>query len=161
VYYDKVDIENPHRLIRALEVCISSGEPYSSFLGRKKTKHEFPHILLGLHADRDVIYKRINERVDTMLLDGLLEEAKKLAPYNHLNALNTVGYKELFAHFEGKLSLGDAIDEIKKNTRRFAKRQLTWYRKNKEVQWLDFDLSEEEFINTVKTQVQKLRNADN
>jgi tRNA dimethylallyltransferase len=161
VYYDKVDIENPHRLIRALEVCISSGAPYSSFLGRKKTKHEFPHILLGLYADREVIYKRINERVDTMLRDGLLEEAKNLVPYSHLNALNTVGYKELFAHFEGKQSLEDAIEEIKKNTRRFAKRQLTWYRKNKEVLWLDFDLSEEEFITTVESHIQKFSNVDN
>jgi tRNA dimethylallyltransferase len=157
-YYDKVDLENPHRLIRALEVCISSERPYSSFLGRKKSKLNSPYILLGLQADREVIYDKINERVDVMVQNGLLEEAKELFRYQHLNALNTVGYKELFAHFEGKINLEDAVEEIKKNTRRFAKRQLTWYRKNEEVQWLNYDLTEDEFIETVEKKVQKIQN---
>lgn len=158
-YYDKVDVENPHRLIRALEVCISSGRPYSSFLGRKKNRHGSPYILLGLSADREVIYNRINERVDIMMQNGLLEEAKRLFAQRHLNALNTVGYKELFAHFEGEITLEEAVEEIKKNTRRFAKRQLTWYRKNQEVHWIDYDLSEGEFINTVEMKIKSVQNA--
>ncbi len=157
-YYDKVDVENPHRLIRALEVCISSGRPYSSFLGSKKNKHGSPYILLGLSAEREEIYNRINERVDVMMKNGLFEEAKRLFAYRHLNALNTVGYKELFAHFEGEITLEEAVEEIKKNTRRFAKRQLTWYRKNQEVQWIDHNLSEEEFIDTVEMKIKNVRN---
>ncbi len=149
-YYQKVDIHNPHRLIRALEVCIASGKPYSSFLGNRPVKRPFQTIILGISADRSVVYDRINQRVELMLEKGLLEEARRLYPYRDRNALQTVGYKELFAHFDGKMSLTQAVAEIKKNTRRFAKRQLTWYRKNEEITWLEHDLSQEVLIEKVE-----------
>ncbi|MEO0570847.1 MAG: tRNA (adenosine(37)-N6)-dimethylallyltransferase MiaA [Bacteroidota bacterium] len=158
-YYSQVDLGNPHRLIRALEICISSGKPYSSFLGSKKKARDFKFVLVGLHAERAIIYDRINKRVDQMLENGLLEEARALYPHRHLNALNTVGYKELFNHFEGKISLEIAIEEIKKNTRRFAKRQLTWYRKNKDVLWLDHNLTKGEFIDPIEGRIKNLLHA--
>jgi tRNA dimethylallyltransferase len=135
-YYKKVDSQNPHRLIRALEICIGTGKPYSSFLDKKKSKRPFEIITVGIDADRELIYDKINQRVDVMMNKGLLEEVKTLLPYKHLNALQTVGYKELFMCFEDKWTLEFAISEIKKNTRRFAKRQLTWFRKNDSTIWV-------------------------
>lgn len=158
-YYAQVDLENPHRLIRALEICISSGKPYSSFLGSKKIPRDFEFVLVGLRAERETIYERINRRVDLMLETGLVEEAKSLYPQKHLNALNTVGYKELFDYFEGKVNFERAIEEIKKNTRRFAKRQLTWYRKNKDVLWLNYDMTEKEFIDAIEGEIKNVLNA--
>ena len=137
-----------------MEVCISSGVPYSSFLGKKAQVRPFSSVLIGLHADREVIYQRINKRVDKMMESGLLEEAKALYPHRNLNALNTVGYKEIFAFIEGKNTLSEAVEEIKKNTRRFAKRQLTWYRKNKSIEWLDYNLPEKDFIEAVHAKIQ-------
>ncbi|MDX1720548.1 MAG: tRNA (adenosine(37)-N6)-dimethylallyltransferase MiaA, partial [Salegentibacter mishustinae] len=134
-YYKIVDLENPHRVIRALEVCISSGKPYSSYLNQPKKKRNFTAISIGLSAEREIIYDRINRRVDLMITEGLMDEAKALFPKRELNALNTVGYKELFSYLEGKDSLETAVSEIKKNTRRFAKRQLTWFRKDQEINW--------------------------
>ena len=156
-YYHKVDLKNPHRLIRALEVCLSSGRPYSSFLGERKKHHDAKCLFIGLHASRQVIYNRINKRVDEMLQNGLLEEVKKLMPYRNLNALNTVGYKELFNYFDEQTTLPNAIAEIKKNTRRFAKRQLTWYRKNEAIQWVNHNLSEASFIGSVINQLEKIQ----
>ena len=158
-YYQQVDLENPHRLIRALEICISSGKPYSSFLSSERTSRDFKSILVGLHAEREIIYDRINKRVDQMLEKGLLEEARTLYPHRHLNALNTVGYKELFALFDEKTTLENATEEIKKNTRRFAKRQLTWYRKNQDILWLDYDLTEKEFIGSIEEKIKALTDA--
>ena len=158
-YYSKVDLENPHRLIRALEVCIASGQPYSSFLNSKRNNREFQFILVGIQADRDIIYDRINRRVDLMIDQGLVEEARELHTYKNLNALNTVGYKELFRFFEGEYSLDEATEEIKKNTRRFAKRQLTWYRKNPEVLWLNHDMSDQSFIDAVQEKLNKVGHA--
>jgi tRNA dimethylallyltransferase len=135
-YYKKVDSQNPHRLIRALEICIGTGKPYSSFLDKKKSKRPFEIITVGVEADRELIYDKINQRVDAMMNEGLLEEVKTLLPYKHLNALQTVGYKELFMYFEDRCTLEFAISEIKKNTRRFAKRQLTWFRKNDSTIWI-------------------------
>jgi tRNA dimethylallyltransferase len=135
-YYKKVDSQNPHRLIRALEICIGTGKPYSSFLDKKKSKRPFEIITVGVEADRELIYDKINQRVDAMMNEGLLEEVKTLLPYKHLNALQTVGYKELFMYFEDRCTLAFAISEIKKNTRRFAKRQLTWFRKNDSTIWM-------------------------
>lgn len=137
-YYEEVDVNNPHRVIRALEVCRSSGQPYSSFLHKKKPPRFFTTIYLGISASRELIYERINKRVDIMIADGLLKEAKSLHQHKNLNALQTVGYKELFNFFDKKYALDFAIEEIKKNTRRFAKRQLTWYRKNENVIWTEF-----------------------
>ncbi len=135
-YYEKVDGQNPHRLIRALEICIGTGKPYSSFLDKRRSKRPFEIVTVGIDADRQLIYEKINQRVDAMMNEGLLEEVKTLLPYRHLNALQTVGYKELFMYFEDKWTLEFAISEIKKNTRRFAKRQLTWFRKNDSTVWV-------------------------
>ncbi|WP_353778563.1 tRNA (adenosine(37)-N6)-dimethylallyltransferase MiaA [Winogradskyella sp. 3972H.M.0a.05] len=136
--YETIAIDNPHRVIRALEISIGTGKPYSTFLNRKRTSRNFEVITIGLNAERETIYDRINRRVDIMISEGLLDEAKKLFPRRHLNALNTVGYKELFNYFDNEWSLEFAISEIKKNTRRFAKRQLTWYRKNDNIIWFDY-----------------------
>jgi tRNA dimethylallyltransferase len=137
-YYNKVDIQNPHRLIRALEICISTGKPYSSFLNNKKNNRPFKILSIGINADRKIIYDRINQRVDLMIENGLINEVKKLIDYKHLNALQTVGYKELFNYFDGIWDLDFAIAEIKKNTRRFAKRQLTWFKKTEDIIWVDY-----------------------
>lgn len=136
--YNTIAIDNPHRVIRALEICIGTGKPYSSFLNKSKIDRPFKTITIGLTAERDIIYNRINQRVDMMIQDGLLEEVKGLYPYKTLNALNTVGYKELFHFFDGSWTLDFAISEIKKNSRRFAKRQLTWFRKDQNVLWFDY-----------------------
>lgn len=139
VYYTKVDLQNPHRLIRALEVYRSSGKPYSSFLNQPKQERPFQTIYIGLTADREYVYSRINKRVDLMIENGLLKEVENLASYKNYNALQTVGYRELFPFFEGEITLDEAISEIKKNTRRFAKRQYTWFNKNSEIKWFDYD----------------------
>jgi len=131
--YQTIEIENPHRLIRALEICIGTEKPYSSFKNKNKIKRNFIPIKIGLTADREVMYDRINQRVAMMLQKGLLEEAKSLYPHKELNALQTVGYRELFDYFDGKYSLEFAIEEIKKNTRRFAKRQVNWNKKDEYI----------------------------
>lgn len=136
--YNTVAIDNPQRVIRALEICLGTGKPYSSFLNKSKVDRPFKTITIGLTAERDIIYNRINQRVDMMIQDGLLEEATGLYPYKTLNALNTVGYKELFHFFDGSWTLDFAISEIKKNSRRFAKRQLTWFRKDRNILWFDY-----------------------
>lgn len=138
MYFSKIDENNPQRVIRALEIIRGSGKTYSSFLNQEKKARDFDVIKIGLTAEREMIYERINQRVDVMMKNGLLEEVKKLYGFKALNALQTVGYRELFAYFEGEYDLNFAIEEIKKNTRRFAKRQLTWYRKDNLVQWFDF-----------------------
>ena len=153
-YFSKADIENPHRVIRALEICLGTGKTYSSFLNQKKNKRNFNIIEIGLTADRQVIYDRINLRVDLMMQAGLLEEAKKLYPKKHLNALNTVGYKELFRYFDGEYDLEKAILEIKKNTRRFAKRQLTWFRKDPEIEWFQYDDNRENIIGFIEEKIE-------
>ncbi len=126
-YYNTVDINNPQRLQRALEVCLETGKPYSSFLSQDKKQRNFEAIKILINTDREKLYERINKRVDQMIKDGLVEEAKSLYPNKHLNALNTVGYKELFSHFGGEIELPAAIDLIKQKTRNYAKRQLTWF----------------------------------
>lgn len=128
-HYQKVDLENPHRLIRALEICLTSGKPYSSFLGNKQVPDFFSTQKLVIQWEREVLYERINLRVDQMLEQGLEKEAKNLYPFKKINALQTVGYQEWFAHFDGTYSRETTIEEIKKNTRRYAKRQTTWFRK--------------------------------
>lgn len=149
-YYAIVDIENPHRLIRALEICMTTNQPYSSFLNQKKAVRMFDSLYVGIDADREVIYERINNRVDLMLEAGLLTEAEKLYPNRHLNALQTVGYRELFQYFDGNFTLDFAISEIKKNTRRFAKRQLTWLRKNNSILWVGYDDEPEAIASKIK-----------
>ncbi len=129
-YFNEVDIHNPMRLIRALSVWKVSGQPFSSFRSRTKAERNFEPIYLAIDLPRPDLYDRINRRVDIMLAEGLLEEAKALYPFKHLNALQTVGYTELFAHFDGFMTLDEAIDKIKQHTRNYAKRQTTWFRKN-------------------------------
>ncbi|HAR19841.1 MAG TPA: tRNA (adenosine(37)-N6)-dimethylallyltransferase MiaA [Cytophagales bacterium] len=137
VYFNLVDKENTQRVVRALEVIRHTDEPFSSFL--KKTRHNrnFNVLKIGLNTERSILYQTIDQRVDSMMQEGLLEEAKALYPYKNVYALQTVGYKELFDHFEGKHSLETAIELIKRNTRRFAKRQLTWFRRDAEISWFE------------------------
>ncbi|MEN8124980.1 MAG: tRNA (adenosine(37)-N6)-dimethylallyltransferase MiaA [Bacteroidota bacterium] len=144
--YQKIDINNHQRLIRTLEICLGTGKPYASFLNKKKKERSFIPIKIGITAPRDIIYNRINQRVDIMIEQGLIKEAEKLYPYKHLNALQTVGYKELFKYFDKEFSLDFSIQEIKKNTRRFAKRQNTWFKKDKEIKWFDYKEDPNEII---------------
>ncbi len=144
-HYDFMDIKNPQRLIRALEVCRATGKTYTSFRNRKPKERPFDIIRIGLTADRELIYDRINKRVDLMVEAGLIEEARALHRFKNLNALQTVGYRELFEYFDGKVDLETAIENIKMNTRRFAKRQLTWFRKDKEIKWFDIQNQPEAF----------------
>jgi tRNA dimethylallyltransferase len=154
VYYEEVDLDNPQRIIRALEVFESSGKPISSYRQATVNKRPFNIIKLALNLPREVLYNRINERVNIMVQQGLLAEVSELLPYRHLNALNTVGYTELFDYFDGKTSLDKAIEMIKQNTRRFAKRQLTWFRKDGLFHWFlanDPDLLDQ-MISTIEKQ---------
>jgi len=149
-YYEVVDKNNAHRLIRALEVCIGSGKPYSSFLKKKSKKRNFKILKIGLKADRELLYGRINKRVDVMMEEGLLNEAKELYDRRQLNALQTVGYKELFLFLKQELTLEEAVEEIKKNSRRYAKRQLTWLRKDEEIKWFEYDGDLNHLIDYIK-----------
>ena len=136
--YESISIDNPHRLMRALEICIGTGKPYSYFKNKPKADRNFTPIKIGLNADRALMYERINMRVDIMLKNGLLDEVKSLHQHKELNALQTVGYRELFSYLDGERELEFALSEIKKNTRRFAKRQVTWFKKDSEIKWFDF-----------------------
>jgi len=147
--YQVIDQDNPQRLIRALEVCIGSGKPYSSFLKKAKKKRPFKTITIGISAERALIYERINSRVDIMMDSGLLKEVESLMPYKKLNALQTVGYKELFAFLDQQITLEEAVEEIKKNTRRFAKRQGTWFKRNQATQWISHDQEIESIVNQI------------
>tara|TARA_R110000782_G_scaffold191846_5_gene281650 strand:+ start:102 stop:1022 length:921 start_codon:yes stop_codon:yes gene_type:complete len=157
-YFNKVDIYNPQRVVRALEVTIGSGQPYSSFIDKPKAERGFRVITVGIKAERAIIYDRINQRVDLMIAAGLLEEAKKVLPYRNYNALQTVGYKELFNFFDDEWTLEFAISEIKKNTRRFAKRQLTWFLKNENTFWFDYDYEQNHILKAINTEFLKLKN---
>jgi len=149
-YYEKLKsenpqtLENPQRMMRFVEVSLGCERPYSSFLNQKTNQRNFTPIIIGLEAERQIIYQKINQRVDKMIKNGLIEEAKKLYPYKNLNALQTVGYRELFDYFDKKTTIEQAIEEIKKNTRRFAKRQLTWFKRNPDIFWLDYKTSVQE-----------------
>lgn len=153
--YNNIALDNPHRLIRALEICIGSGLTYSSFKNKPKAPRTFNSLKIGLNADRPVLYERVNQRVDCMIENGLLEEAKSLYPNKELNALQTVGYRELFAYFDGTITKEFAIEEIKKNTRRFAKRQLTWFRKDLAITWFDFKTPFSEILTEIETNIVK------
>ncbi|MGO1584954.1 tRNA (adenosine(37)-N6)-dimethylallyltransferase MiaA [Mesonia sp.] len=152
-HYKKVALSNPQRVIRALEICLGTGKPYSSFLNHSAKERNFNSIKIGLEAPRPLIYERIEKRVDLMLENGLLEEAKELYPLRELNALNTVGYKELFQYFDGTWSLEFALSEIKKNTRRFAKRQLTWFRRDEHTFWFPYDAAPQEIADFITQKV--------
>lgn len=134
-YWEVVDQQNAHRLLRCLEVCKQSGKTFSSFRKATQSERSFNIRYIGLEMPREQLYQRINQRVDSMMEEGLLEEAKNLLPHQHLNALQTVGYRELFAHFNGEYELDRAVELIQQNTRRFAKRQLTWFKRYEKANW--------------------------
>ena len=149
--YNTIEIENPHRVIRALEICLGAEKPYSFYKNKPKEKRDFTPIKIGITAERATIYNRINQRVDIMMDDGLLEEAKALHEHKTLNALQTVGYRELFQFLDDEIVLDFAISEIKKNTRRFAKRQNTWFKKDATIKWFDFEEDSKEIITYINS----------
>ncbi|MGM0497629.1 MAG: tRNA (adenosine(37)-N6)-dimethylallyltransferase MiaA [Bacteroidota bacterium] len=138
-YYEKADLKNPKRLLKALEITVMTGKSYSSFLTRSKKTRPFNILKVGLYKEREELYENINKRVDKMIDEGLLEEAKELYKHKRVNALNTVGYKELFEYLDGNITYKRAIELIKRNTRRYAKRQLTWFSKDEEIKWFQPD----------------------
>jgi len=150
VSFNRIDLQNKQRLIRALEIYRASGKPYSSYLANNSAERKFDTVFIGLTAERSLVYDRINQRVDKMVEAGLIDEAKLLYPHRKVNALQTVGYKELFEWIDGKLTKDEAIAEIKKNTRRFAKRQGTWFRKNTEIHWFDHDTDPKKIVSLLK-----------
>ncbi|MDR1518136.1 MAG: tRNA (adenosine(37)-N6)-dimethylallyltransferase MiaA [Dysgonamonadaceae bacterium] len=137
VFYDQVDLKNPKRVIHALEICLMSGKPYSSLRTHQRKERPFRILKIGFTRPREELYDRINRRVDTMMADGLLEEARSLYSLRRLNSLNTVGYKELFDYFDGNCPLDFAVEKIKQHTRNYARKQLTWFRKDKAMPWIN------------------------
>lgn len=158
-YYQKIlaenpqTLQNPQRMKRFVEVCIGSGLPYSSFIGKRKNERNFTPIIIGLEADREIMYSRINQRVDIMINEGLVDEVKSLLPNQNLNALQTVGYRELFDYFNEKISLNEAIEQIKMNTRRFSKRQMTWFKRTENAIWFDFLCNRNDIIEAIDSQI--------
>lgn len=138
-YYKIVDLKNHKRVVHALEICYMTGKTYTSFRKNIHKERPFRIVKVGLQRERENLFARINARVDTMMAEGLLEEAKSVYPMRHLNSLNTVGYKELFKYFEGEWNLETAVERIKKNTRVYAKKQMTWFKRDHEIVWLDAD----------------------
>ncbi len=134
-YYEIVDKQNPRRVVHGLEICLMTGKTYTSFRKREKKQRPFNIVKIGLNREREELYNRINQRVDQMMAEGLLEEAKSLYSMRHMNALNTVGYKEMFAYLDGTWTLEEAVERIKGNTRRYARKQLTWYKKDEQIRW--------------------------
>lgn len=155
--YNTIALDNPHRIMRALEICIGSGKTYSEFKNKPKEPRNFNAIKVGLTADRELIYNRINQRVDIMIENGLVEEAKKLHQHKNLNALQTVGYRELFSFFDNDFTKEFAIAEIKKNTRRFAKRQITWFKRDEETLWFDYKSDLEKIISEIENRIKNER----
>jgi len=136
-YYHQVDLNNPKRLLHAVEICLMSGKTFTSFRRNKIKERPFRILKIGINQDRKILYERINERVLKMMNDGLLEEAKTVYPYRNLNSLNTVGYKELFTYLDGDCSLDEAVDLIQRNTRKYARKQLTWFRRDQDIKWFE------------------------
>ncbi len=148
-YVAELDVYNPQRVVRALEVCLVTGRPYSELRSGNVAKRDFDIIKIGTEMGREVLYDRINRRVDIMLNDGLLKEVEALLPHRHLNSLQTVGYREFFDYFDGKCSLEESVELVKRNSRRYAKRQMTWFRRDEAIAWFAPDKVEEiiEYIN--------------
>ena len=138
-YYRIVDLKNPKRVIHALEICYMTGRTYTSFRTQTAKERPFRIIKIGLRREREELYERINRRVDQMVADGLIDEARRVYPYRHLNSLNTVGYKELFAHFDGDCTLEFAIEKIKQNSRIYSRKQMTWFRRDESIRWFHPD----------------------
>jgi tRNA dimethylallyltransferase len=144
VFYDEVDLKNYKRVIHAVEVCLMSGKPYSSLRTRIKKERPFKAIKIGLYRDREELYNRINHRVDRMMEQGLLDEAKRFYPKRHLNSLNTVGYKELFKYIDGEWTLDFATEKIKQNTRIYSRKQMTWFKRDAEINWINLSETTDE-----------------
>ena len=149
-HYAIVDRKNPRRVVHALEICHMTGRTYTSFRTHSRKQRPFRVKKIGLHIERDALYNRINRRVDQMMADGLLEEARRLLPKRHLNALNTVGYKEMFTYLDGIWTLDEAVERMKGNTRRYARKQLTWFRNDPQVKWF-VPSDKDEIINYITT----------
>jgi tRNA dimethylallyltransferase len=149
-HYNRVDLRNPNRMMKAIEVSLMTGKPYSTFLTSPQKERDFNIVKLGINRERQELFDRINKRVDQMIAYGLVEEVKSLEPYRHTNALKTVGYREIFDYLDGKISLGQAVDQIKTNTRRYAKRQITWFSREKELRWFHPD-QRDEIIDYIKS----------
>jgi tRNA dimethylallyltransferase len=139
VFYGQVDLQNHKRVLHALEICLQAGQPYSSLRTHQAKERPFKIVKIGLRRDREELYERINQRVEGMMANGLLEEARAVYPYRHLNSLNTVGYKELFQYFDGSISLEAAIDKIKQNSRIYSRKQMTWFKRDAEISWFHPD----------------------
>lgn len=146
LFYSQVDLKNPQRVIHALEICLMSGKPYSSLRTNPDKKRPFRIVKIGFTRDREDLYDRINRRVDAMVLEGLVEEARSFYPMRHLNSLNTVGYKELFRYFDGDWSLEQAIEKIKQHSRNYARKQLTWFRRDNMVHWVNLTDKEQDVM---------------
>lgn len=157
VHYEEVDRMNYKRVIHAVEICRMTGKPYSSFRTNSKKERPFRIIKIGLTRDREELYDRINYRVDQMMTDGLLEEARKVYPFRHLNSLNTVGYKELFKYFDGEWSFDLAIEKIKRNSRVYARKQMTWFKRDGEIEWFHPE-QETEIINFIEETISSSHN---
>lgn len=142
-YYNEVDLRNPKRILHALEICLMTGSPYSAFRTNQPKKRPFHIIKIGLNLDRELLYNRINQRVEKMFNEGLEQEARNLYPFRHLNSLNTVGYRELFDCFDGKMTLEEAKEKIKANSRKYARKQLTWFRRDSEITWFTPGMKDE------------------
>lgn len=142
-YYAIVDLKNPKRILHALEICYMTGKPYSSFRTNIKKERPFDIIKIGLRREREELYERINRRVDEMIQNGLVEEARRVIDYRHTNALNTVGYKEIFQYIDGNWSLEEAAEKIKQNTRIYSRKQMTWYKKDNDIHWFHPDNDKE------------------
>ncbi len=153
-HYNIVDRQNHRRVIHALEICYQTGQTYTSFRTQQKKQRPFHMIKIGLNRERDDLYNRINTRVDQMMSDGMLEEAKGLYDQRHLNALNTVGYKEIYDYMDGRWTLEEAVARIKGNTRRYARKQLTWYKRDPQVKWFHPD-QQEDILNYIGQQIQQ------
>lgn len=156
-YYNIADIRNPKRVIHALEICYMTGKTYTSFRTRTKKERPFHIIKIGLQRDREELYKRINQRVDLMIEEGLLEEARKVYPYRNLNSLNTVGYKELFKYFDGEWDLPYAIEKIKQNSRIYSRKQVTWFKRDADITWFHPD-QKKEILQFINEELKRLNN---
>lgn len=148
-YYKIVDLKNPKRILKGLEVCMMTGNTYTSYRKAIKKSRDFKILKIGLNMDRSELYQRIDKRVNMMINDGLISEARTFYPNKNINALNTVGYKELFDHFDGKFDLNKAIELIKRNSRRYAKRQISWFMRDKEIKWFD-PIDKENILNWIR-----------
>ena len=151
-YYDIVDKQNPRRVVHGLEICLMTGKTYTSFRKKEKKQRPFHIVKIGVNRPREELYLRINQRVDQMMADGLLEEVRSVYDQRNSNALNTVGYKELFDYIDGRWSLEEAVERIKGNTRRYARKQLTWFKRDEEIRWFHPE-QQQDILNYISLQI--------